>query len=800
MGNKNFRFRLSLLVALLTLPLPCITGTINRHISLNFLESDYTLQQNAEDQIEIRPHNLAMFPEGENPGLPLLTVNVAVEAGSRFVNAEVTASRRLILSDVVMANSPKSVSMDMMGRSVEPDTIINYPSGIYPENNFSHTVTSSWDNASIQHCLACPFVYDTEGGNLYFIDSMEIDLTLDDGHDIAVLSDSPDSFTCRPGHLDEGLLKYLVVNTDEADEIIAAAPAPMAMDTGDRVDYVIITSEKLKPTFQRLINWKRTKGLFSKIITIEEIDEQYTETDDDLPLKIKKCLFELYNNHGLKYALLGGDDTVVPVRSCYFSYQKYVDNFYNRCYVPADLYYSTYINDFNWNNNLNEDYGQEDDDISYHPQVILSRLPLREPHEAYSIIDKILEYEQHPKWSNSMLSCGMRLEDNFVTDPEGWSDSQFYANKIYEEAIGPYWGGVYHKFFDTGTDFEGGKDYELNAEHLSDKWASGYNFMQFLTHGGQYLYLMENIEDYKNGNPVLGKYTTEYSDVQSNACHTIVTTTACYTNAFDNQIQIGEVTLNHHPCLSESLLRNPDSGVVAYWGSSRASYYNAREWTLGASAQYEVQFYKHLFSENTGSKCFGAITTAAKLAMLATITESSFRELQLSLIASGDPEMPVFISTPKVFESSSVEIKGGEVCVSSGCEGSKICVSSYRNPYNVYHETGETEMNVPVADLPEGEVTVCITKDGFIPKIYTLMLEPDYDTLTIQNQTLKGDSEYSSDIIRIGSKIDPDKAEGAVVVEDGRTVLMGKEIRISPEMIVKKRAELIISVEHGEEN
>lgn len=65
-------------------------------------------------------------------------------------------------------------------------------------------------------------------------------------------------------------------------------------------------------SFEPLLKWKRMKGLYSKIITMEDIESDYE--GDGIQLKLKNCLYKLYRNNGLQYVLLGGDDTVVPVR------------------------------------------------------------------------------------------------------------------------------------------------------------------------------------------------------------------------------------------------------------------------------------------------------------------------------------------------------------------------------------------------------------------------------------------------------------------------------------------------------
>ena len=53
-------------------------------------------------------------------------------------------------------------------------------------------------------------------------------------------------------------------------------------------EYLIITVDSLKHAFEPLSNWKTTKGVKATVLTIEDINNNYSE--DTLPLRIKKAI------------------------------------------------------------------------------------------------------------------------------------------------------------------------------------------------------------------------------------------------------------------------------------------------------------------------------------------------------------------------------------------------------------------------------------------------------------------------------------------------------------------------------
>jgi len=146
-------------------------------------------------------------------------------------------------------------------------------------------------------------------------------------------------------------------------------------------DYIIITNNALKSTFQTLADWKTKKGVFTIIKTTEEIDANYQGSD--LQEKIRNYIIDAFSKWGAGlYILLGGGIDIVPARM--------VIGYENMLY-PADMYYATYTG--NWNTN-GDNIFEEDHHENYSMGVILGRVPINNRTEAITFIKKVISYEK----------------------------------------------------------------------------------------------------------------------------------------------------------------------------------------------------------------------------------------------------------------------------------------------------------------------------------------------------------------------------------------------------------------------
>ena len=109
--------------------------------------------------------------------------------------------------------------------------------------------------------------------------------------------------------------------------------------------YVIITSSALAASFQPLLNQKIADGLTATIVTTNYIYANYTGTESHVndPLgtagveadQIRQFIADAYANWGTRWVLLGGDTTVIPMRTVYASVHGTMDDA-----LPTDVYYA----------------------------------------------------------------------------------------------------------------------------------------------------------------------------------------------------------------------------------------------------------------------------------------------------------------------------------------------------------------------------------------------------------------------------------------------------------------------------
>lgn len=326
---------------------------------------------------------------------------------------------------------------------------------------------------------------------------------------------------------------------------------------------------------------------------------------------------------------------------------------------------------------------------------------------------------------------------------------------------------MWYKFYNSGTNLPVGNNYKFIPQNIQEQLSKGYAFVDVITHGGQNAWGTESTDFYTSN---------EANDLE-NKGYTIITTSSCLTNAFDYTKE-----LNADPCLSESFIRNNNSGVIAYWGCSREGWDNYGN-TPGTSSQYTSQFYENLFSHKDNDKNFGYISALAKSYFInSSKINSSYRWVQLGLNAVGDPEMPIYTDTPKEFNDAKIEITGiGQILVDTGIDNTTICISSNEGASRPYFYVINNKRHVKFSGLPE-KVTICIKKQNYIPKLYNI------STTYIQNENLATKKIIRSDAVCIGSNI-TDTPHGPVIISAPSIRIYGKKVIMTPEITIEKNCD-----------
>ena len=373
---------------------------------------------------------------------------------------------------------------------------------------------------------------------------------------------------------------------------------------------LIVTSEALAGAFQEVADWYTRKGYPAEVVTTASIQANYPGADSQE--RIRNCIADYHENRDVLYVLLGGDETVVPVRDA---------GGWGGGNMPADLYYSSL--DGQWDADADGIFGEADgDNVNFDYETIVGRYPVRTAGQVEDLLAKVVAYETSPPqadWATDMLAVGTTLWN--IGDAENKSIN---ADGAY---VRPYWAGRnLDMFFDSGTSWDLARpgDYLLDSDNLLEVMGNGYQFMHMASHGATSSWPLES-----------GRFGTDTISGMTGSFNVpIVSTIACDTGAFD----AGDSSL------SEAFLRSDKTGTIIYIGSSREGW-DVPNMTLGPSFQWSYMFYKKFLIGST--QIAGEVFAETKAAFAAMSGhEGATRWLQFSINLQGDPLVQMYRDDP----------------------------------------------------------------------------------------------------------------------------------------------------------
>ncbi|MDP3148260.1 MAG: C25 family cysteine peptidase [Ignavibacteria bacterium] len=480
--------------------------------------------------------------------------------------------------------------------------------------------------------------------------------------------------------------------------------------------YVIVTTNTLKNSFKKFVDWKRRKGLNIGVVTIEDILANYTAGDlvssiNDPAGNLRQYLGDGYASGVTMYALLA--DSLLPnnqhsVALRYgcgtnntwdYTYWEYINgqwvlvtipDFYK---VPNDLYFSEFSG--NWNvDGADGDavirYGElTGDDVSYSPNIFVGRMYFANSTEVANWTQKEIEYEQNPfkgNYSNVTKNLWSISDDmqyyNQDAQVEAFIPTSI-SNTSLHEVPGPY---------ATATTAPLGTDV-INALN------TGYGFYNIYNHGMPDVYDVSNSGNNKRPwkgivrlrtDPTPGGYeeVNSFDNITANNTSTIVYSIACDVAQPDYTIRsLGDI----YTTLS-------NSGGTAFLGNTKVG------WVSSSYCLHEA-FVTALY--NGGLYNLGQAEAVSKYTNTA---EQHFLALSHNLL--GDPEMPIWTAIPSQLSSITVSDAGNSITVNAGTSGSKICVSSLDNGNSYYLSVNASSYSFSTSVRP---LYITITNHNYIP-------------------------------------------------------------------------------------
>lgn len=574
-----------------------------------------------------------------------------------------------------------------------------------------------------------PFIYDSKTKNLYFIP--QITITLNDFENSKSLEIKEDTY--NPDKSEE--IKGLVQNPDELTTFYPSTPSnPQKAVTSSNktvyngtLDYLIITKESLKSAFQVLVNWKIKKGLRADIVTVEHINSLYSNSNYTLQQKIKLYLYAEHLFHDIKWVLLGGDSSVVPIQYC--EAKANIDGSIVTESVPCDMYYGyVTLSNLDWDYDQDGIIGEFGDHVNLQQDIYVARVPVSNVIGVNRFIQKVINYEKNPtnlNHYNKMLFVGAQLAGNYGSI----SDAHYHSEIAYNQYISNYWQYGHSYLYDTGSNISGYSS--ISPSNFINLFNDGYHFIHNDSHGTETSWTFNTSSSYTHYN----------ASEQTNSDPSILVTSSCLSNAFDTT------------CLSRNFM-NSSKGTIAYFGSSRNGLYY-ENLSIGPSLLYDSFFFNKLFSGYPldGKYRFGAVAAEAKrqFADIANSNETNgFRYLQFAINPLGDPELPIYTSTPLTFSNIIITKNNPhEITVSTyGISGCTIALVSTDNGIS-YFDVAENVSSYTFTDV-FSPCYVTVTKHNYKAYVSDVV----YPTFAILgNAEICGTNVYSVDDLPLGSTV-----------------------------------------------
>lgn len=533
------------------------------------------------------------------------------------------------------------------------------------------------------------------------------------------------------------------------------------------IDYIIITNKALAPAFTNLIEWKRKKGLNAAVIPLYKIYAAYSSAEYTSLTKIKKCIQTLKEHRNLKYVLLGGDISSVPSIQAYGQYDENKNEQNYDESIPADIFFTCFEGDYEWDANKNGIYGELDDNIVFKPEVTISRLPLSTNEDITNFTEKLVSYESQQGEVCSIDSFLLAAAPLDTIKYNGHYNIYHFNNQIINDYIKPFWNGSCVRVYESLNDLNNGIPLIIDRKYFSSLLNMSFPFINLICHGLLDSFLLDS-NGYFSKNDVINL---------NSKIGTVFFTTSCNTNNFRNIVDN-----NHRQCMSAEMLRNKNFGIISYIGSCAKGVYGSgsgQTTSIAGSDLFNAKIIRHLFSYDLNTRKIGKIICEIKKEDdLYSQYYSDYRWTELTQCLSGDCEMDVYTKSPISFENVKLNNISGRYVSIDSKDVYNIKIGK-KNSYGLFEFSTPRLINPPTSEtniktfiMPDTQFAVSLTGDNHIPLyfIYNKNTFQRGETTFLQSREIDEDMDILTRQLTVGRAVHRDENIGDVVFRSGISV------------------------------
>jgi hypothetical protein len=603
------------------------------------LPGAYSTTEPGSPNLPLAVYNFIIPPDAEITGVDVVSVSTAAIPGEFNIHP---SQRPQVLSKPALAFVP-------------PDAAVYRTDRTYPSDAVTFTRSGLMGGYRIAGIQLAPLRYNPVRKQLELATRVEVAVRYErNRHEVLSLDESQVDLMAQNA-------RALVRNPERV-----AGWAPAVKVTDDWLcDMVVVTSTAMASSFQPFVNWKTRRGIKTVVVKTESIYSTYPGRDNQE--KIRNCVKDYWQNHGVKWVLIGGDDQIVPVRTCRLTVEGNVED------IASDMYYADF--QYSWDSNGNNLFGEMEDSVDLFYDVFIGRTPVDNTSDVATFFAKDTMFEKHQDttrlkkvlYGSTMLFDPYhgKVINHIIADdfPTGWSHAHLED---------PY-SGVY-----------------------ADSMSSGFQLAHVAAHGNTSTFsVMDQYEV-----PGLTNGLTRLNFVNS---------IACMSGWFDG----GE-------CLAEDLVKAPNGGCVAVMLNSRYGF--GYPPGFGPSEVLDLQFYRYFLQ--------GYATQFGSLGMLSkdyfqslSMGQEVWRWCVFELNLFGDPTLSVWAEKPKSLSVTTpdsvptgtqvvrITVKDGTTPV----KGALVCLSKGTETYARAWTNAQGWVDLLVAPATTGNLDLSASAQNFYP-------------------------------------------------------------------------------------
>jgi hypothetical protein len=704
-------------------------GVLNTQVKFSLSDLSFRVEK-GYTRISFKDDDLHIEELGK-PFLPAKLVYHIIPPNAEVTKVRAISKSRIVLEDqydIIPTQTPKSIKDEF--EWVEPDQETYASSKPYPNELVKYTGSGYLAGYKIASFLIYPLQYSPLNKELILHTKVEISIEYSRSVNTSIPVVRKSN---KNQELFRNMVKGMVLNPYDVDlyEPITQTVETSVIDDifitdmpssqGTPVEYLIITSDNLADEFQVLADWKTMRGVPATVRTTSWIQANYPN-GADLQETIRKFIQDAYTNWSTVWVLIGGDVDIVPVRYAHIKYGAFHGE-----NIPTDLYYSCL--DGNWNDDGDAVFGEAFyDSVDLYPEVFVGRLPVGDSTQVINFLNKLFTYV-NPDSTGYQIKALFIGADMYAPGDGGvicdtianHFPSSFTKAKLYEQGRPP-----------------------SRKEIVLDSLRTGFGIVVFEGHGGEVRINVKRAmpSEYLTRNDVYSlKNFEELSILYAVTCNS--------------------AAIDHEDSFCEHFIHNREGSGIAVVSASRYNF-------PGPDEKFTKTFFDSLFDGNRYK--IGEVHSLSKIPFIGSSEyPGPNRYIQFSHILLGDPEMDIWINSPKCMTASfpdSVPLGSNQFTVTvqtcipmSSISGALVTLKKSDEDYGYGLTDGSGQITFNFTPETIGSLSVVVTKHNYLPiEGYSDVYVPEpyvvYNNHFIDDDDTGGSSGNNNGIIDAGETIE----------------------------------------------